>query len=440
GDLTIHREGVLGTCIVVNVTPNTNSGSLSFGRGVIVKATGPHVEMKVKDVLGTGLEKVVFTSFHDDDHGGDSDAAATAPAAGDWIGVSSNGSVEHALIRFAGADPGGGTRAAGLRGVSTAGRCVGTRVERSAGDGFDISAHASGLVAFQNAGVGIRAPVVRASTAYGNGEFGFAGDWGIAGGALSIAYECIAWMNGPNLVENYQVSGDHTLAPPGVDVVWSCGTALGVGPPTGFGGVNCGSTGWGNLHADPRFVDAPNGDLRLKADSPCRNYVRAPCPPSILNDGSLCTPWGSGGLGYPGPPTAPRDHVESPRSVDDDRLGPAPKLADLGAYERTVWTLAPIGDPILGEVVQLHCVGPAGVAFYLLGFDGDDAVLDPYGFLCFDPGFVLSLAALPVGTPLVLPVLDDPLLDGLEVSIQAAVQGATGALETTNVWRPRFHR
>jgi len=65
---------------------------------------------------------------------------------------------------------------------------------------------------------------------------------------------------------------------------------------------------------------------------------------------------------------------------------------------------------------------------------------DPYESFLFDPSFVLSLIALPDGTPLPLPILDDPILDGLEVNIQAAVQETSGALEMTNVYRPRFHR
>ncbi|MCB9492262.1 MAG: hypothetical protein H6674_09395 [Dehalococcoidia bacterium] len=435
GDLVIHRESVLGSCIVVNVSPAAWTGSLSFGRGVIVKATGPHVLMEVKDVLGTGLEKVVFTSFHDDDHGGDSDQSTTAPAPGDWQGVKCGGKAEHALVRYAGAVPPGGTAphvALSAGGTANAPGAVGCRAELSAGDGISVVFGRS-LVAFQNGGVGIHGGTIWSSTMVGNGSYGF--------GSLSIgkAYGCISWMNGPNGTENYQYSGGYVLGPPGCDVVWSCGTTLGVGPGTGWMG-NCGSSGWGNFYADPRFVNAPAGDLRLKADSPCRNFYLNPCPPSVLNDNSICNPFGINGLNYPGPPESTRDYLEQPRSVDDDLLGPAPKRGDLGAYERPVYTLAPIGEPIIGDVVTLHCVGPAGTATYLLGFDGNDPYLSPYGYLLIDPLWIFVLVTLPVGTPLPMPIIDDPILEGLEVNIQAAVQSSTGAVETTNVWRPRFHR
>ncbi len=70
--------------------------------------------------------------------------------------------------------------------------------------------------------------------------------------------------------------------------------------------------GEGNIHADPRFIDAAAGDLRLAADSPCLDAADGDRSPATDADGN------------------PRWDVDT---VDNTGVGDPP-YADLGAFER----------------------------------------------------------------------------------------------------------
>ena len=84
--------------------------TLEIEPGAIVKF---YYSQAVLNVYGTlladGLESqpIVFTSFHDDIHGGDTDKTVTIPGAGDWVGINiySTGSLStlrYAIIQYAG--------------------------------------------------------------------------------------------------------------------------------------------------------------------------------------------------------------------------------------------------------------------------------------------------------------------------------------------------
>lgn len=443
GHVTIEQENLFGPCIVVTVTPQTTSDdTLSFGRGLVIKAASPDVAIRVKSVAGTGLEKTVFTSIHDDAWAGDTNAngAATMPAPGDWIGVTAETStggvvaealVEHSLIRWAGADGGEHVRA-GLYGAFARG----VRVEYSAGRGVDGPCES--VVAYANATIGIFTEgTARNCTASANGTSGI---------RASTSLFCVSWNNGPTGNENFfEIGGPIIGCPPcAADIIYCIGSNLGLSPPVqgapGFFG--CPNTGWGNAFVDPLFVDEAAGDLRLSANSPAGDYVLEPISQAILNDPDLCNPFPTSG-GYPPEPAASRDHQENSRRIDATPGQTAGKIADLGALERVRWTLEVDGSFVMGDAITLRVPGPPGTAMLMTGFPSlpdDDLFLAQWGYLMIEPQYLDLLISIPTNSDVLLPIPVDTNLEGLEGAIQCAVVLAANPIirHVTNVYRPRF--
>ncbi|MHB9089143.1 MAG: right-handed parallel beta-helix repeat-containing protein, partial [Thermoleophilia bacterium] len=83
--------------------------SLTIGAGTVVKPKTPSIGINVKGSLYA--DGTVFTSYHDDSHGGDTngDAAGTGPAPGDWrridfISTGSSGCLRSVSVLYAGGD------------------------------------------------------------------------------------------------------------------------------------------------------------------------------------------------------------------------------------------------------------------------------------------------------------------------------------------------
>jgi hypothetical protein len=100
-----------GPPYVVNSTIGITSGALTIQAGTVVKfrQTSSWINVGSNGILrvqGTSESPVYFTSFKDDDIGGDTDNTATSAQAGDWdrIQVSSSGSstIEWAIVRYGG--------------------------------------------------------------------------------------------------------------------------------------------------------------------------------------------------------------------------------------------------------------------------------------------------------------------------------------------------
>ncbi|GJM23261.1 MAG: hypothetical protein DHS20C15_31760 [Planctomycetota bacterium] len=438
GEVTIQKENLFGPCVVVNVTPAVSIGNtLSLGRGVIIKAGGPDVAMPLAFTHGTGLDRVVFTSIHDDSFAGDTNnnGNATAPQPGDWLGVS--GQISHALVRYAGALDTSVVPNEISPGVT--GDCESVRVEFCAGDG--VRGGGNNIVAFMNAGKGIsdRFADVTNSTAARNGDIGI--------DAQNARY-CISWNNGPTLTENYFEVGGPLIGC--MDclayVEFSIGTNLGLSPPImgAPGQFGCPNTGWGNQIVNPMFVDELGGDLRLAPGSPARNYALPPLPPGVISDPDVCKPYSLAGATFPPPAATSRDIEENSRLADAALTGAPPnKAADLGAYEAVPWRLDVQGDPVLGATLQVRIDGPPASALLMIGLPSlpeNDFRLLRWGWLMINPTTLKLLGYVPVGVTLNAPVPTDTFLVGIEGAYQVALISAANpsARELSNVYRPRF--
>lgn len=104
--LTKSKSPYLVDNAVIVVEPGVN---LTIEPGVVVKFYNDAGMTVLGKIISRGTENkpIVFTSFEDDEHGGDlnGDATSTNPAPGSWLGVnvSSNGSIfDRAIFRYGG--------------------------------------------------------------------------------------------------------------------------------------------------------------------------------------------------------------------------------------------------------------------------------------------------------------------------------------------------
>ncbi|MCU0867175.1 MAG: right-handed parallel beta-helix repeat-containing protein [Planctomycetes bacterium] len=318
--------------------------------------------------LGTSYEPIVFTDFADDSVAGDSNGnGASGGSPTSWFGVTIAGSqpcqLENVVVRFGGANFQPGLTCsnpqASLRAV---------RVDRCFGRGFVLSGAslATNLVAWSNGSDGFHLTggnfnLVHA-TAASNGT-GIRRDTTYAGTVVNS----ISRGNATNFT-NF----------PGAQVFSSCG----------FSG------GTGNLDVDPQFVSQATGDLHLLAGSPCLGAAD-------LVFGVL----------------AIKDHDENSRVTDHLLNGIA--LPDMGAFERQVWSMSVTGTPRPGSTITFQVDGQPGLSFWAWGVLDGVAPINPYGVLLVGDVAVLLVPFLvPTGTPLPLPLTNDPALVGAIAGFQ----------------------
>ena len=430
GDLVIRAHSYFGDAVVVNVTPAVSLGNtLTFQPGCILKAGNSSVEFPFKyggGVNGTATDPVVFTSLYDDAYGGDTngDGSATVPQPGDWPGLDCAGSVDHALVRYAGA-----TGVAGLRTIG--GQYRSCRVEYALDRGFEGGGLFSNCIAFQNGGDGffLETGTLAWCTSAANGGLGVDGTVG------NIVLATNSWANVagnfPSLTPGYS----SVSSPLEWRILYSNGTLLGPClPPVPMWGL-CHLYGHGNIDTDPQFMDLNGGDLRLQATSPLIDAV-----PTAEN----FQPYGNQSFFiwdalYQILTFDAQDHADHPRILDHDLGGPGPFLADIGAYERSPFRLAVSGQPEKGTTMTFSPQGPAGVGIVVLCLDpagGAPIYVAPVGFFLGGDlalTLILGTSASFGSVPLYIP--DVALLDGFRFAVQAlTAESASGRTVLTNVY------
>jgi len=126
---------------------------------------------------------------------------------------------------------------------------------------FDTSPVVEGNIIFKRQGIGIycqgtSSPHIVGNTIVenGGGDYPRAGIYVSARSSPLIEKNIVAWGSGPAVT--CEVGGSPVLL---------CNDLF----ANEAGDAVCGSDGGGNFSLDPRFCDVANGDLSLKADSPC---------------------------------------------------------------------------------------------------------------------------------------------------------------------------
>lgn len=214
-----------------------------------------------------------------------------------------------------------------------------------------------------------------------------------------------------------------------------------------FCDIEGGYAGAGNFDADPQFVDAPNGDYRLGATSPCRDAGSLALLPSgyVVDFDGTPRPTGSGvDVGAdeiaPNLPGTGEDFVLT-TTVDGAGAALTAKVADAGSL-LVVRFESPNGTFVGGVPLLVANLFPAAappppsfipgvqvdLASVLILLDGSAPF--PFGTLALPPGgFALGYTA-------------PPFLAGFTLRLQAAVvapmQAANGIFATTDAHEIRF--
>jgi len=249
-DLILDTDSILEGVLVMTTSSTISSGiTLTMNPGVVTKwPTGATVYVHGElNVLGDVEDPVVFTSFYDDEIGGDTDMGGGPPVAGDWRGLhiyaGATGIIQHALVRYTGT---AGT--AGVTTYSPALALTDVRVDHGAAEGFELHeapSVAQRLCAYNCATQGIRlqagAFTLRQATCVACGVDGILK----SGTFTGPVKDCIAWNNTSNFTGF--AAGE---------LRYSNGSATPAGSD-------------GNIDTDPWFVDEVGGDLHLEIFSPC---------------------------------------------------------------------------------------------------------------------------------------------------------------------------
>ncbi|MEZ5964630.1 MAG: right-handed parallel beta-helix repeat-containing protein [Planctomycetota bacterium] len=395
GNVEIRARNCPGGALVYTAHVSVPTGaSLTLNPGVVFKAAGGLAWQVAGAMQVNG--PVVFTSFADDQYGGDTNGnGASSGTPGEWYGIdfaaaAATSDVHLAIVRYTGIG-----YSPGIRCASPNVALRGARVEYGNWGGFALAAAAAAddLMAYgtQREGIALTGGnfvLRRATSAYQNGP-GITKTAGFTGHVVG----CIAWGN---------ASGDFSgFATDEID--YSDGSGI--------------SGGVGNANVDPQFVNASTGDLRLQPGSTC---IDAGDP--------LDTSTGLDPFGFP-------------RYLDGNLDGH--RRIDMGASEFDNLTLLVSGTPTPGSTLIFHTLGNVALNPVVL-FIGAQPLLEwpllHYGAFFVDvsrPYVALAWASPPSSVPVPIPAtLQTPAdLVVQEVGLLATyTAGNTSNPVRLNIW------
>ncbi len=399
-DVILKRSLIGGVAITTAGISVTVSNSLRIESGCIFKATTSSQSFQVSggvtQILGTGLEPVVFTTIKDDFFGGDTNLdGPSVGTLGQWRGINvagiggAIGQIKHVIVRFA-----GNINIPGFTSTSNSFVIDSIRAEHCGLLGIKLSGafgDVDNLIAFDCAN-GIRLEGgsfnLRHATVTGCSAKGLE----VLGAFTGLIQNSISYGNGSNFVGTtalnlFSSNGDSNLV-----------------------GIN------GNLDVDPMFVDSTPmvGDLTLDPASPCIGTA----------DFFVSLSVGS-------------DFLDSTRVSDQNLDGLA--LSDMGAFELAPYFMVFAGTPVSGNTMFFAMLGPIGIGFLYLGLDdGLPFYFHPYGlYLAGDanaPFYQLAVDAN-FGYPITFPL--EPTLVGTRFSVQMV--GATAGNLAVGSFTNTYH-
>lgn len=222
--------------------------------------------------------------------------------------------------------------------------------------------------------VDIQSSVIASNHAGSGGGISVMGDLAVRGSTIAgNDAQGILQSNGSLTVESSIV-----WANVGASIQLRQGASASVTWSTVMGGF----AGAGNLASDPLFLDGPNGDLRLRAESPCID------------------------AGNPAAALAGVDVTHAPRLLDGDLDGRMQQ--DQGAFEHAHAVIVTFGAVSPGGTFGIGLIGENGWLGVIYGAASPHELwLAPYGALFFDPGqcaFAMGAGALPFGLAVPVPL------------------------------------